>query len=97
MSGRFHFTPDPMAAVCLRDLEVGCRLVYRSKSDWRFAVVSRKSEEKATLIVSSPNGRTYRLTRHLHSRVVIDGCIPVLWYDEEERWKDNIALYDQRW
>lgn len=59
--------------------------------------MSRKSEDKATLIVSSPTGRTYRLSRYLHARIVIDGSVPVLWHDEEERWRDNIADYDKRW
>lgn len=92
-----YYSPQSFAeAACLRDLAVGCRLIYRSKTNWRWAVVSRKGDEKATLIVCSPTGRTYRLSRHLHSRIVVDGWIPVLWYEEGEDWRENFEDYDRR-
>ena len=49
----------------LGSLPIGARLLIRSKIDWRSAVVSSFDEEKATLIVCSPTGRTYRLRRLL--------------------------------
>jgi len=81
----------------LRELPVGARLLIRSKKDWRVAVVSRFYEEKATLIVCSPNGRTYRLSRLLEMEIIFDGEIPILKSDLEDTWRDNFSKYDSRW
>ncbi len=83
--------------ITLRELPVGARLLIRSKTDWRVAVVSQFYEEKATLIVCSPNGRTYRLRRLIEMEVIYDGKIPILKSDLEDTWRDNFSKYDARW
>ena len=83
--------------ITLRELPVGARLLIRSKKDWRVAVVSQFYEEKATLIVCSPNGRTYRLRRLLETEIIFDGTIPVLKTEAEENWRENFTKYDVRW
>ena len=79
------------------ELTVGSRLLYRSKKDWRFAVVSRFDAEKATLIVCSPKGGTYRLRRKLSAEIIFDGKIPILKVEIEEDWRENFSDYDFRW
>lgn len=81
----------------LRELPVGARLLIRSKIDWRVAVVSQFGAEKATLIVCSPSGRTYRLRRFLEMEIVFDGKIPILKSDLEDSWRENFTKYDTRW
>jgi hypothetical protein len=84
--------------ITLRQLSVGARLLVRSKKDWRTAVVSRFDEEKATLIVCSASGGTYRLRRLLESEIIFDGTIPILQNGcEEENWRENFVKYDSRW
>jgi hypothetical protein len=83
--------------ITLRELPVGARLLIRSKKDWRVAVVSQFFEEKATLIVCSPSGRTYRLRRLSEMEIVFDGKIPILKSDSEENWRENFSRYDARW
>ena len=81
----------------LGELPIGARLLVRSKKDWRVAVISKFSEEKATLIVCAPMGRTYRLQRKLETLIILDGRIPLLKIETEENWRDNFAVYDFRW
>ena len=83
--------------ITLRALPIGARLLVRSKKDWRSAVVSRFFEDKATLIVCSPTGRTYRLQRILESEITFDGKIPILKNDAPEDWRENFTKYDFRW
>lgn len=83
--------------ITLRHLPVGSRLLVRSKKDWRTAVVSQINEEKATLIVCSPSGRTYRLRRVLESEIIFDGKIPILKIEIDENWRENFTKYDFRW
>jgi hypothetical protein len=83
--------------ITLRELPIGARLLIRSKTDWRSAVVSRFGDEKATLIVCSPTGRTYRLQRLLEAVITLDGKIPILKIEAEENWRDNFTKYDFRW
>lgn len=78
-------------------MPVGARLLVRSKIDWRVAVISKFDEEKATLIVCSPLGRTYRLRRLLDAEIVFDGKIPILKTETEENWRENFSKYDWRW
>jgi len=81
----------------LDKLAVGSRLIVRSKTDWRFAAVSRISEERVTLTVCSPSGRTYRLWRNHNVELTIEGSIPVLPYETDDTWRDNFCGYDPRW
>ena len=83
----------------IEDLPIGSKLLYRSKQDWRTAVVSRINEENATLIVCSPTGRTYKLKRKLQAQVYYEGSLVILKADgyAGEDWKDNYGNYDQRW
>ena len=83
--------------ITLRELPIGARLLIRSKKDWRTAVVSQWHEEKATLIVCSPNGGTYRLRRQLEMVIIFDGKIPILKSDLEDTWRENFSSYDVRW
>ena len=87
----------PETQITLRDLPVGARLLIRSKKDWRVAVISKFDEEKATLIVCSPLGRTYRLRRLLDAEIIFDGKIPILKTEIEENWRENFSKYDWRW
>jgi hypothetical protein len=83
--------------ITLGELPIGARLLIRSKKDWRTAVVSRFDEEKATLIVCSPNGRTYRMRRALETEIILDGKIPILKIKAQENWRENFVKYDVRW
>jgi len=81
----------------LRKLPLGSRLLYRAKDDWRSAVISKLGEEKVTLIVCSPTGRTYRLKRDLDAKIIFDGKVPILKVDSKDFWRENFAVYDTRW
>lgn len=81
----------------LRELPIGARLLIRTKTDWRTAVVCRHTEEKATLAVCSPSGRTYRLHRLLECEVTFDGFLPILKIESGDTWRDNFTKYDYRW
>jgi hypothetical protein len=81
----------------LSELPIGSRLLYRAKDDWRFAAISKFGQEKATLIVCSPTGRTYRLSRLLNAEIVFDGQIPILKVKNKDQWRENMADYDLRW
>ena len=83
--------------ITLREMPIGARLLIRSKTDWRSAVVCRFNEEKATLSVCSPTGRTYRLHRNLESEIVFDGVVPVLKIESIDCWRENFTKYDLRW
>ena len=87
----------PETNLTLRDLPIGARLLIRTKKDWRTAVVSQFYTEKATLIVCSPSGRTYRLRRLLEMEIIFDGKIAILKCDLEEDWRENFSSYDERW
>lgn len=69
----------------------------RSRTDWRFAAVSKVAEERIVLTVCSPTGRTYRLRRDADTLIGFDGVIPILIPDEQENWRDNFTRYDVRW
>jgi hypothetical protein len=81
----------------IRELPIGARLLIRSKTDWRSAVVCGFTEEKVTLSVCSPTGRTYRLRRKLEAEIVFDGTIPILKIETDENWRENFTKYDFRW
>lgn len=83
----------------IKDLPIGSKLLYRSKENWRTAVVSKRDEIGATLIVCSPTGRTYRLKRKLNAEIYFDGVLPILKSDgfASEDWKENYGIYDRRW
>jgi hypothetical protein len=83
--------------ITLDQLAVGSRLVVRSRTDWRFAAVSRIADERVVLTVCSPSGRTYRLRRGRDAEISMAGLIPVLMSDRDENWRDNFSPYDVRW
>ena len=87
----------PETSMTLRELQIGARLLVRSQTDWRNAVVCCFTEEKAMLTVCSPTGRTYRLHRDLESEVVFDGFIPILKIESNDSWRENFTKYDFRW
>ncbi len=83
--------------ITLDELPIGARLLVRSKKDWRVAVISKIVDEKVTLIVCSPLGRTYRLSRKADAEIIFDGKIPLLKIDSDENWRENFSDYDIRW
>lgn len=83
--------------ITLDKLTTGSRLIVRSRTDWRFAAVSKIVEGRVTLTVCSPSGRTYRLRRDLNAELLMEGIIPVLPYDTDDTWRDNFCGYDTRW
>ncbi|MGD9561283.1 MAG: hypothetical protein AB7F88_03835 [Pyrinomonadaceae bacterium] len=76
---------------------VGSRLLIRSKKDWRFAVVCRKTDEYISLSVASPTGYNYRLKRPADLELFFDGQIPYLAANASDHWRDNFSPYDPRW
>ena len=85
------------AQVTLANIPLGGRLLVRSKTDWRVAVVCRIGEDKITISVASPKGYNYRLRRPLDAVVDFDGGIPYLIADTAETWRENFSNYDVRW
>lgn len=83
--------------ITLQQLPTGTRLIVRSRVDWRFAAVSRVSDEKVVLTVCSPKGRTYRLWREVDCEIDVEGTIPILRHDIDDNWRDNFGSYDLRW
>ncbi|MEO7673439.1 MAG: hypothetical protein ABIU09_05105 [Pyrinomonadaceae bacterium] len=83
--------------ITLGDFPLGGRLLVRSKKDWRFAVVSRKTEEFISLSIASPTGYNYRIRRTSDLEVLFDGRIPFLLADHVDAWRDNFSAYDIRW
>jgi hypothetical protein len=81
----------------LRDLPIGCRLLVRSRTAWRAAVVARIDDEAVVLSVASPMGRNYRLRRPFDAEIRLDGRIPFLFLDTAESWRENFVSYDLRW
>ncbi|MBA3334035.1 MAG: hypothetical protein H0T08_00315, partial [Acidobacteria bacterium] len=86
-----NFTDNPKT---LGEFPIGARLLVRTKKDWRVAVVSQFDTQKATLIICSPAGRTYRVRRCLKSIIVYDGGIPLLKIETAENWRENFTRYD---
>ena len=83
--------------ITLGEFPVGFRLLVRSKKDWRFAVVSRKTEEFISLSIASPTGYNYRIKRTADHEVLFDGQIPFLLAEFGDTWRDNFSGYDTRW
>ena len=83
--------------ITLASIPLGGRLLIRSKTDWRVAVVSRIGEDKITISVASPTGYNYRLRRPLDAVVDFDGRIPYLIAEAAETWRENFSSYDVRW
>ncbi|HEV8591198.1 MAG TPA: hypothetical protein VGQ55_03775 [Pyrinomonadaceae bacterium] len=83
--------------ITLGEMPVGCRLLVRSRTDWRVAVVARVVEGQIVLSVASPRGRNYRLRRDSGIELANDGPIPYLVSDYAEKWRDNFSRYDSRW
>ena len=81
----------------LASLPIGSRLLVRSRTDWRFAAISKVVEERVVLTVCSPSGYTYRLRRELDTAVVCDGILYILPYECGDSWRDNFCGYDLRW
>ncbi len=83
--------------ITLGEFPVGFRLLVRSRKDWRFAVVARKTEEFISLSVASPTGYNYRVKRDAGLAIAYDGTIPFLLANESDAWRDNFSNYDLRW
>jgi len=83
--------------ITLDQLAIGSRLLVRSKTDWRFAAISKIVDERVVLTVCSPKGGTYRLRRESDTVVISDGILYILPYECEDTWRDNFGRYDVRW
>ena len=83
--------------ITLANIPLGGRLLIRSKTTWRVAVVSRITEEHITISVASPRGSCYRLRRPIDAEIGVDGGIPFLKFESPEAWRDNFSAYDVRW
>ena len=81
----------------LSDIPLGGRLLFRSRKDWRTAVVSSISTDKITISVSSPKGRSYRIRRDPDAAVFTNGAFFLLDYEHLDSWNENLASYDARW
>ena len=81
----------------LANLPLGGRLLVRSRTDWRTAVVSRVGEDGITLSVASPKGRNYRLRRDPELKVGRENGLHYLCSENSEPWNENFASYDARW
>ncbi len=97
LPGFFYPTPSRSEPKTLGDLPVGTRLLYRSRTDWRDAVVSRKTEERVVLSIGTASGRNYRLRKLYDSEIYLDGSFIVFRSDEDDTWRENLAPYDLRW
>jgi hypothetical protein len=81
----------------LSELPTGARILVRSKTDWRSAVVSQFAIENVVITVCSPSGRTYRLRRSSAAEIIFDGGIAILKIESDEDWRENFTKYDFRW
>ena len=88
-------TSDILKTLC--GLPTGARLLIRSKTDWRSAVVSQFAVENVVITVCSPSGRTYRLRRSSDAEIIFDGGIAILKIESDEDWRENFTKYDFRW
>ena len=88
----------PKAKITTLDkLLIGTRLIVRSRTDWRFAAISKIADERVVLTVCSPTGYTYRLRRDRDTEVILDGKLLILPYETDDTWRDNFSRYDLRW
>jgi hypothetical protein len=87
----------PETKLTLNELPIGSRLIVRSRTDWRFAAISKIVDERVVLTVCSPSGRTYRLRRDLDTAILWESTIPVIIFSEIEEWRENFCCYDLRW
>jgi hypothetical protein len=83
--------------ISLSDLPVGTRLLIRTKTDWRSAVISRVGESGVALRVCCSSGRTYRTKRASEMSVVAEQNIFRLETIVEEDWRANFAKFEMRW
>ncbi|MBE7517152.1 MAG: hypothetical protein HS105_11190 [Chloracidobacterium sp.] len=84
-------------AETLDSLVIGSRLLVRSRTDWRFASVARRTEEDVIISVCSPTGYTYRLRRSASTPIEREGPLCILPFECDDTWHDNLTAYDTRW
>lgn len=83
-------------SMTLGDLVVGFRVLFKSKKEWRSAVVTRKSDEFVSLSVASPSGYSYRIRRQSNLSIKFDGDVPLI-ATRGDRWRESLSKYDPRW
>ena len=83
--------------ITLGEFPLGGRLLVRTKKDWRFAVISRKTEEFISLSIASPKGGNYRIRRAVDLVIAFDGLVPFLHAEFADTWRENFSAYDTRW
>ena len=96
-SGGLDSSPTIQAATTLGTLPLGAHIILRCRKDWRTATVVRVELEKITLSVSSPTGRTYRMSRPPNAPLTFDGHVPLLGATAASGWRAGLARYDVRW
>jgi hypothetical protein len=83
--------------ITLSELPVGTRLLLRTKTDWRSAVISRVGETSIALRVCCSSGRSYWTKRAPELSVVQEANIFRLATIVEEDWRTNFAKFEVRW
>lgn len=81
----------------LADLPLGGRLLVRSLTDWRTGVIASITEEKITISITSPKGRTYRIHRTPGQSLRLENGLLLMDRTAPEEWQTNFAAYDVRW
>jgi len=81
----------------LADLPLGGRLLVRSRTDWRTAVVASITTERITISISSPKGRNYLIHRLPEQTLRFEKGFFLMDRGSEEAWRANFAIYDLRW
>ncbi len=86
-----------MKVTTLAELPIGAKLILECKKDWREAIVSKRVDEKITLIVSTAKGHTYRVRRLPEEEIFFDGYFPILTKTDATDWRGNFLKCDFRW
>jgi hypothetical protein len=81
----------------IRQMPVGGRLLYRSRAEWRTAVVVKKDELSVFLSIAAPSGRNYRLRRTGEHLVTVKDGLHFLEFSGPENWAEKFGIYDRRW
>lgn len=83
--------------VALSHLPTGARLLFRSRNEWRAAAIAEFNENKVSIHVASPSGRTYRIYRPIDSLLIFDGRFFRLTGENPPPDKADFTMYDPRW
>lgn len=85
---------DDVQLTTLASLPIGARLIVQCRADWREAVVAAITDERITLSILAPSGRTYRIRRPPDAPLTFEGALPILGAGS---WRALLARSDKRW